>query len=480
MISQSQETRMRQKLTKQQILVSRLLELSSENLELEINKEIEENPFLEQVIEDTSPSTPNDNDNDNDSDAAELIDPNNEYYTHNSYDYDDYKVPKGGDNDTDATTFQQADSCSFQAALLEQLHLKQLTDREIIIGTELIGNIDESGYMSRNINVIVDDLAIRRYFETTEQEVEDVLKIIQTFEPAGVAARNLQECLSIQLSRLAYNNEATISNAKLIIDKNFDDFANKRFEKICKQLKITEEELQQAINLIRTLNPKPCDGNNDTAQTIIPDFYVFRNGNQMMFNINERNLPKLRIDQQLIDRLRKDSVEQNSRRQHETQMFIEQHSKDATSFISAINQRYQTLQLTMSAILKFQQQYFTTGDISDLKPMAQKDIAKITGLDFSVISRVVNQKYVHTEHGVFLLKDLFSNALPNVKGPDVTTKEIKSEIKKYIDNEDKNTPLADEDLRQMLEDNGYTVARRTVAKYREALGIPTARLRKEL
>ena len=478
MISQRQEMKMRQKLTKQQVLVARLLGLSSENLEQEIKKEIEENPFLEEVIEDTAEAAA---ENESTNDNSELLDPNDEYYARTAYDYDDYKAPKNGNRDTDeGTNIQQADETSFQTALLEQLYLKQITDRQILIGTELIGNIDESGYMSRNINIIVDDLAIRRNFDTTEKEVEEVLKIIQSFEPAGVAARNLQECLSIQLHRKNSDGSPTLTNATLVIDSHFDDFANKRYEKICKSLNISEKELQQAIDLIRTLNPKPCDGYNNTAQTIIPDFYVFRNGGILDFSINERNLPKLRKDQPFIDRLRKDAAKQSTKQKHDTETFIEQHSKDADMFISAIGQRYNTLQLTMGAILKYQHQYFITGDTADLRPMLQKNIAEATGLDISVVSRVVNQKYVQTEHGVMLLKDLFSNSLASNDGSDVTTKAIKEQLKKLIDGENKNTPLTDEELRTMLEKKGFPLARRTVAKYREALGIPTGRLRKEL
>lgn len=480
MISQNQEMRMRQRLTRQQVLVSRLLGLSSENLEQEIKNEVEENPFLEEVIEDTTTSSQSDNDSD--PDTAELIDPNNEYYTHSSYDYDDYRSARNRSDESDGTIFQQADDTSFQTSLLEQLQLRPLTERQMTIGTELIGNIDESGYIARSIGVIVDDLAIRRYLETTEDEVEEVLQIIQSFEPAGVGARNLQECLSIQLHRKddTDSDAVTLANATAVVDKHFDDFANRRFEKICRLLDISEEELQKAVEMIRALNPRPCDGGNSAAQTIIPDFYITRQGDQLALSINERNLPKLRKDTDFIERLQNEASRQNASQQRETQKFIDKHTDDADVFISAVKQRYHTLHLVMSVIIKRQHDYFISGDIADLKPMLQKDIAKDTGLDISTVSRVVNQKYAHTEHGVILLKDLFSTAMASDDGSDVTTKAIKEELKRIVENEDKIRPFSDQQLQELLQQKGFTMARRTVAKYRELLEIPTARLRKEL
>ena len=471
---------MRQRLTRQQVLVSRLLGLSSENLEQEIKKEVEENPFLEEVIEDTTP-TPQ-SDNDSDSYPDELIDPNDENYTRSIYDYDDYRSARNRSDDSDGTSFQQADEASFQTSLLEQLRLRPLTERQMTIGTELIGNIDESGYIARSIGVIVDDLAIRRNLETTEEEVEEVLQIIQTFEPAGVGARNLQECLSIQLHRKDDNDTDadTLANAIAVVDKYFDDLTNRRFEKICRMMEISEEELQKAVEMIRSLNPRPCDGSDSTAQTIIPDFYITRQGDHLSFSINERNLPKLRKDTAFIERLQDEASRQNATQQRETQKFIDKHTDDADVFISAVEQRYHTLHQVMAAILKRQHDYFISGDIADLKPMLQKDIAEDTGLDISTVSRVVNQKYAHTEHGVTLLKELFSNAMAKDDGSDVTTKAIKEELKKIVENEDKTNPLSDEELRTLLQQKGFTMARRTVAKYREQLEIPTARLRKEL
>ena len=471
---------MRQRLTRQQVLVSRLLGLSSENLEQEIKKEVEENPFLEEIIEDTTPTTQSDNDSDSYPD--DLIDPNDENYTRSIYDYDDYRSARNRSDDSDGTTFQQADETSFQTSLLEQLRLRPLTERQMTIGTELIGNIDESGYITHSIGVIVDDLAIRRHLETTEEEVEEVLQIIQTFEPAGVGARNLQECLSIQLHRKddSDTDSDILSNAIAVVDKYFDDLTSRRFEKICRQMEISEEELQKAVQMIRSLNPRPCDGSDSTAQTIIPDFYITRQGDHLSFSINERNLPKLRKDTAFIERLQDEASRQNATQQRETQQFIDKHTDDADIFISAVEQRYHTLHQVIAAILKRQHDYFISGDIADLKPMLQKDIAEDTGLDISTVSRVVNQKYAHTEHGVILLKELFSNAMAKDDGSDVTTKAIKEELKKIVESEDKTNPLSDEELRTLLQQKGFTMARRTVAKYREQLEIPTARLRKEL
>ena len=470
---------MRQRLTRQQVLVSRLLGLSSEDLEQEIKNEIEENPFLEEVIEDTAPASQSESDTD--SETTELIDPNDETYSRSIYDYDDYRSARNRSDDSDdGPAIQQADETSFQSMLLEQLQLKTITERERIIGTELIGNIDESGYITRSIGVIADDLAVRRNLEVSDEEVEKVLKIIQTFEPAGVGARNLQECLSIQLHRINDDDDDTLANAIALVDKHFDDFVNKRFERICRLLNISEEELTEIVNLIRSLNPKPSDGGNNVAQTIIPDFFVYRNGDKLTFSINERNLPKLRKDTAFIERLQDEASRQNATQQRETQKFIDKHTDDAEIFISAVEQRYNTLSLVMNAIIKRQQKYFLTGDIADLKPMLQKNIAEDTGLDISVISRVVNQKYAHTEHGVVLLKDLFSNAMAKDDGSDVATRAIKEQLKTIVENEDKSKPLTDEELRLLLQEKGFTMARRTVAKYREALDIPTARLRKEL
>ena len=471
--------RQKQNMTKQQVLVSRLLGLSTENLEQEIRNEIEENPFLEEVIEDTSPAPQSEGDND--SEAAELLDPNNEYYTHSSYDYDDYRSAKNRSDDSDSPSFQQADEVSFQTALLEQLRLRPLTEKQMTIGAELIGNIDEAGYLSRNIGVIVDDLAIRRNLDTTEGEVEEVLKTVQTFDPAGVGARNLQECLSIQLHRKNDVSAESLAIAISVVDQHFDDFANKRYEKICKKMNIGENALQQAAEIIRTLNPKPYDGDNGTtAQTIIPDFYISRQGDQLSFAINERNLPKLRKDSSFIEHLRNEADRQSPSQRRETKEFIEQHTSDADIFISAVEQRYNTLATVMKSLLKHQRRYFISGDINDLKPLLQKDIANETGLDFSTISRVVNQKYVQTQHGVIPLKELFSTSMTKDDGSDVTTKAIKSQLKTIVDNEDKSAPRNDEELRELLQQKGFPMARRTVAKYREALGIPTARMRKEL
>lgn len=465
---------MRQRLTKQQILVAHLLGLSSENLEQEISKEVEENPFLEEVIEDTSASSA-----ETDNDTTDALDPNDEYYTHTTYDYDDYRSAQTRSDNSDNTPFQQADETSFQTSLIEQLNMAPLTERQKVIGNELIGNIDEAGYMTRHIGIVADDLAIRRNLEVSETEVEEVLATIQTFEPAGVGARNLQECLSLQLHRKTDNNTA-LANAIAVIDDHFDDFANHRYEKICKQLNISEEELLSASDLIRTLNPKPCDGTTTAAPSLIPDFFIVRQGEHLSFTINERNRPKLRKDESFIERLSQEAKRQSDAQRRETQNFIKKNTKDAEMFISAIEQRYNTLQLVMSAIMKYQKRYLITGNVADLRPMLQKNIAETTGLDISTISRVVNQKYALTEHGIILLKDLFSNALQKDDGSDTTTKAIKELLKNLIDNEDKKKPLTDEELCVMLEQHGFPLARRTVAKYRETIGIPTARLRKEL
>ena len=464
--------RMRQKITKQQVMTAKLIGLSTEELEQQIKKEIEENPFLEEVIPDSTPSTPQETPNDTSDD--------DDFFSHTNYDYDDYRIPHSNTNNDQAPLdYQQADNTSLQQSLLEQLSLKKIDERQAIIGTEIIGNIDESGYITRSLGVIVDDLAIRRNLETTEEEVEQVLHIIQTFDPAGVAARNLQECLLLQLQRDNDNSDAH-TTATNIISHHFDDFANKRYSKITRSLNISDTELQEATSIILKLSPKPCDGTETVTQQIIPDFFVHRNADSLSFSINERNLPKLRKDQAFIDNLRNSSQRQTPKQKKETDNFIEKHSKNADDFITALQQRNDTLQLTMSEILKLQQKYFLSGETSDLKPMLQKDIAQATGLDISTVSRVVNQKYVQTEHGTFLLKGLFSTAMPDEEGNSTTTKLIKENLRQIIDDEDKSSPLSDAELTSELTKKGFVLSRRTVAKYRESLGIPVGRLRKSI
>jgi RNA polymerase sigma-54 factor len=363
-----------------------------------------------------------------------------------------------------------------------QLGLRLLSENEKNIGKYLIGNLDDSGYLRRELRSIVDDIAFSLNLTVTEDDLERVLKIIQEFDPAGVGARTLQECLQLQIERKDDSPETLL--AKRILKDYFEEFTKKHYEKISKSLDIQDEELKPAIDEILKLNPKPGNSLSETSKItehITPDFLLGITDGQFDLQLNSRNAPELKVSRKYSEMLETYSADkEKSRAAKEAVLFVKQKIDSARWFIDAIQQRQNTLLLTMQAILEYQQEYFKEGDETKLKPMILKDIADMVGLDISTVSRVANSKYIQTPYGTFLLKSFFSESLSTDSGEEVSTREVKKILQDVIGAEDKRKPVTDDKLAQLLKQKGYNIARRTVAKYREQLNIPVARLRKEL
>ncbi|MDY4789640.1 MAG: RNA polymerase factor sigma-54 [Bacteroidales bacterium] len=476
MISNRILQRLQQKLSPQQIQLMKLLQLPTIALEQRIKNEIEQNPTLEEddsPVEDESIDNIEDNkegdDEENDVFGDEDMFPNDD-------DIVSYKNNDGSEKTDKSQLF--VSETTFHEDLISQLQLKPLSELEMIIGLEIIGNIDESGYLNRSIESIVDDFLFRHNIEVTVKEIEDVLAIIQTFDPIGVGARDLQECLLIQLNKK--EKTKAISLAKKVIKKCFEYFKKKQYNFIAQRLNCSEEELQEAIDEIIKLNPKP--GNSlstdvDSSIPIIPDFIVWMQNQKVDFQVNSYGNHKLKTSN-YYENLLKTVSQSNSPSDKETATFLREKLESANIFIDALNRRSDTLYLIMKAIIKYQYEYFLEGDIQKLKPMRLVDIAEMVDLDISTISRVVSNKYAQTHFGIYKLKDFFSNFMLNEQGEQISTDKIKDEIVSIIRNEDKSNPLTDDKLVEMLKDKGYSIARRTVSKYRETLNIPVARLRK--
>ncbi len=493
MLGQRLSQKMLQKLSPQQIQLMKLLQVPTSLLEQRIKEELEINPALEESVSDfdnqkedlSEPQEINDNEDDyseksDDDDFADNLDISE--YTKDDYDYNDgddgYNTNQEEKRQTPYTI-----SKTFHDSLLEQMALQELDEHEYLIADHLIGSIDDDGYLRRDIDAIIDDLAFQRNITTTNEEIEDLLKLIQRFDPAGVGARNLQECLLIQLERKKQTK--IIEKAIIIITDYFDAFTKKHYDKLAKALNLTDEELKNILDEILHLNPKPggtASGSASTThQTIIPDFTVEEINGELDILLNGKNAPDLRISDSFREMLQSYAKDNSKdKKNKEAVTFIKQKIDSAKWFIDAIKQRQHTLFVTMEAIVNFQKKYFLSGDEMDLKPMILKDIAEITSLDISTISRVANSKYVQTEFGIFLLKHFFSEALQTDSGEEVSTREVKKILQNIIDSEEKSKPKSDEDLTELLKEKGYNIARRTVAKYREQLNIPVARLRKEL
>ena len=372
---------------------------------------------------------------------------------------------------------------SFYDLLTDQLHLLNLDATQQTIAEQVVGSIDEDGYLRRDTSAMVDDLAFRQNLIVTEADVEVIIEMIQQFDPPGVAARNLQECLLLQLKRKE-QADSLATMAINILNNYFDEFSRKHYDKIQKVLSISEDEMRGVIQLITKLNPKPGGESPDDTQElnyVVPDFFIYNNGGKLELTLNSRNAPELRISEGYRDMLRDyEKGTKKDKRQKEAVLFIKQKIDAAKWFIDAIQQRQQTLLLTMQAILEHQQDFFTSGDESDLRPMILKDVAAATGLDISTVSRVANSKYVQTEFGTYRLKYFFNEALTTDTGEEVSTREVKRILSDLVASEDKKNPVSDERLTELLQEKGYEIARRTVAKYREQLMIPVARLRREL
>lgn len=468
---------LQQKLSPQQIQFIKLLQVPTAELEARIEEELEDNPALEEGKEETD-TEPLESDYEETNDLTEGI----EDYLQD--DYTGYKMQGDGrspDEEEKETPLSVGKSLHEQ--LESQLGFLRLDERGEILGKQLIGSIDSDGYIRRDLSSIVNDLAFSQGIDTDEEELENILYKIQTFDPAGIGARNLQECLLLQLDRKDEDVES-VQVAKEILRKAFKEFSNKHYDKIARKINLNDEELlREAIYQITKLNPKPGGTGDDAVKTqyLIPDFILTNNNGKLELSLNSRNAPQLKVSRSYSDMLSAyDKSNKKDKRLKETVTFIKQKLDSARWFIDAIQQRQHTLLNTMQAIIDFQYEYFLDGDESKLRPMILKDIADKIDMDISTVSRVASSKSIQTEFGIFLLKYFFSEGIATETGDDVSSREVKNNLRELIEKEDKRKPLSDEKLEKALRENGYNIARRTVAKYREQLNIPVARLRKEL
>lgn len=473
--------KLEQRLSPQQIQLMKLLQVPTMELDQRIKQEIEENPALEEGAESNEDEYDND---DMDDDYDDNDEPDFDISEYIDEDGSDYKTKANNHSkDDEERVIPLSGEQSFQEKLTEQLHLLDLDDKQFMIADTIIGNLDESGYLNREIEAIVDDLAFSANILATEEEVEHILHVIQELDPAGVGARDLQECLLIQINR-RQDGDITRFTAKKILEDFFEEFTKKHYDKIAKKLEIEDEDLKEAVDEILKLNPKPGGSMKESAknyQQIIPDFMITEFEGRLELTLNGRNAPELKVSREYEMMLRTYAEgAKTSKSDKDALMFVKQKLDGAKWFIDAIKQRQNTLLLTMDAIMNYQKEYFLTGDETNMRPMILKDIAEIVGLDISTISRVANSKYVQTGYGIFSLKYFFSESLSTDTGEEVSTREVKKILSEAIEGEKKRKPLTDEKLAELLKEKGYNIARRTVAKYREQLNIPVARLRKEL
>ena len=470
MLKQGLELKQTQKLSPLQILTIKLLELPQQEFEQRVRKELEENPVLdeEQPAETEVEEAPRE-------------------VSLSEYKEDDaipsYRMRSDNYNIKDErpqySTFSVKES--FTQSLQEQLGYRNLTEQQYAIGSFIIGSLDDDGYLRRSIDSIVDDIALRANINADEDDVLEMLKVIQEFEPAGVGARDLRECLLLQIKNLKRCPE--VDNAEKILRNYFNEFTNKHFQKIMTRMGLTEDGLKAAMAKILKLNPSPGgqidDSYNDQAQQIVPDFLLEYKDGELLLSMPRFSIPELRVNRKYADILM-DAANSSERGKKEAAVFVKKKLDSAKWFVEAIKQRHNTLTSTMQAILDYQHEYFIDGDETNLKPMVLKDIAEKTGFDISTISRVVNSKYIETHFGIYSLKYFFSEGLENQDGEEVSTRELKKALQECVDGENKHKPLTDDELVEQMSVKGYKVARRTIAKYRDQLGIPKARLRKEL
>jgi RNA polymerase sigma-54 factor len=486
MLRQKLQQKLLQKLSPQQIQMIKLLEIPSMQLEQRIKAEIEENPALEEgALEETQQNEGQDDDV-----TSDPNDTDKEEFTLEDYieddDYPSYKLnSQNYSKDDKREEIPFSVGLSFQDYLENQLGLRKLDEKQHLLALYMLGNIDDDGYLRRKLDNIVDDVAFALNIKTDEIELIGILQIIQELDPPGVGARSLQECLLLQIQ--AKNMEdPNIKLAHRILSDFFPEFTRKHYDKIITRLNITDDQLKEALDEILRLNPKPggaySDPQNKTASHIIPDFILENNEGDLELALNVKNLPELRVSKTYSSMLQTYQYNRghNSKSQKEALSFVKQKLDSARWFIDAIRQRQNTLLVTMNAIINYQQEYFMTGEETKLRPMILKDIADMTGLDVSTISRVANSKYIQTNFGIFPLKYFFSEGMQTESGEEVSTREIKKILQNCVEGEDKRHPLTDDHLAEMLNDKGYHIARRTIAKYREQLNIPVARMRKEL
>ncbi|WP_374543038.1 RNA polymerase factor sigma-54 [Flavobacterium sp.] len=488
MLKQNLNLKLSQKLSPQQIQLMKLIQLPTQAFEQRLQEEMVENPALEGDVDATLDSyedsfdNSNDDYDDYDNEHIDTGDLNIDEYLSND-ETPDYKYQTNNYSDDDEDkSLPIAAQMSFHQDLINQLNTFILTDEDREIAEFLVGSIEDSGYIRRTIQDVVDDMAFTQGIYTDEKTVERVLTVVQQLEPSGVGARDLQECLLIQLKHKTPTD--SVSLAIDIIDKQFDAFTKKHYDKLLQKFDVSKEQLKKAIDEIEKLNPKPggsFDSSSRVVEHVVPDFTIRVIDGELELTLNSRNAPELHVSKDYQEMLKtyKDSSEKSSAQKDAVQ-FIKQKLDSAKWFIDAIKQRQETLMVTMNAIMHFQYEYFLEGEETKLKPMILKDIADMVGLDISTVSRVANSKYVETPYGTKLIKEFFSEAMKNTEGEDVSTIEIKKILEQVIAEEDKNKPLPDEDLAVILKERGYPIARRTVAKYREQLDIPVARLRKKI
>lgn len=502
MLKQNLQQKLGLKINPLQIQLIKLLELPTYQLEQRIKEELEQNPLLEEVEEhpdsngeeDYAVDSADDREDDYEDNGDELsVSTDDEFSLEDYMRDDDDDIPEyrlsasNASRDDEERDFVFSQGASFRENLLGQLGTRFLSDFERKVAEYIIGNIDEDGYLRRDVENIVDDLAFGVGVEVTEEQVLRLLKMIQEFEPAGVGARDLRECLLLQIEHRLNDtpDNRILQDARLILEECFEEFSKKHYEKIARKLRLDDGELKQAIDEILRLNPKPGGVVADVsygseAEKIIPDFTLDLVDGELQLSLNSGEIPELRINKSYLNMLEKYQSGESARNKKDVVSFVKYKLNSAKSFIDAVEQRNNTLMLTMTAIVQFQKQFFLTGDENMLKPMILKDIADITGLDVSTISRVSNSKYVQTWFGIYALKDFFSGSMQNAKGEDISTGEVKNVLKQLVDEEDKTHPLTDDELVALMEKKGYQIARRTVAKYRQMLDIPVARLRREI
>lgn len=483
MLKQSLQQKLLQKLSPQQIQLMKLLQIPTVALEQRIKEELESNPALDEGI-----------DNETDSEQDEYQDDYNEENKREDFDLSEYisddEVPsyktsiRNSGPDAEEKSIPLSMGKSFHEILSVQLGLLKLSEEERIVAEHLIGNLDDAGYLRRNITSIIDDLAFYQNITTTEEELEHLLIAIQGMEPAGVGARNLQECLLIQIKR-KNRSDLNVYLAEKIIERTFEEFTKKHYQKIIKKFDVTEKELRLALDEILKLNPKPGGSMNETqrvSQAVVPDFHLRIEEGKVNLQLNSRNAPDLKVSREYKNLLKGYQAQktESTKTQKEAVLFVKQKLDSAKWFIDAIKQRQNTLLKTMQTIIDLQHDYFMTGDETKIKPMILKDVADKIEMDISTVSRVSNSKYIQTPYGTFLLKTFFSESMQNSEGEEVSTREIKKILQETILVEDKKQPLTDEKLALLLKEKGYPIARRTVAKYREQLKIPVGRLRKEI
>lgn len=486
MLKQHLQFKLSQKLSPQQIQLMKLIQLPTQAFEQRLKQELEENPALESGKEETNSMDEvfedTDYEGDNDNEAISTEDINIDDYLSDD-EVPDYRTRANNYSaDDDEKNIPYAAGISFNQYLLNQLNTEYLSDEEWAIAEFLVGSVDESGYIRRPISDIMDDLAFTQNIYVEEGTIERILKTVQDMDPPGVAARSLAECLIIQLKRK--EPQPAVVLAINILEKSFDQFTKKHYKKLIQKHNVSEEELRNAITEIEKLNPKPggsYSGSNKIIEHIVPDFAIRIVEGELELTLNGRNAPELHISREYNNMLEGyKNAKDRSKSQKDAVMFIKQKLDAAKWFIDAIKQRQQTLFITMNAIMQYQKEYFLTGDERKLRPMILKDIADAINMDVSTVSRVANSKYVDTPYGTKLIKEYFSESMKNEQGEDVSTKEIKKILETVIGEEPKKKPLTDDKLATILKDKGYPIARRTVAKYREQLGIPVARLRKQI